>query len=204
MMTSPHRNGTHAQRMRGGFARIATRLLAFALASALACGDAFAQPDIPLEYAVKATYLYKLAPFIGWPPGAFVSPDAPFPICVVGNDPFDDFLTRAVSGRAFGTHPFVVRRLDALTGDADCRIAYIGRLHSQSLQQALMAVQGRPVLTVTDSDTAADNGSIMQFVIEGGHVRFDIDNSAAARNHLSISSKLLDLAAVVKNTAEAM
>ena len=198
MMTSPHHNGTDAQRMRGRFARIAICLLA----SALACGDAFAQPaqpDVPLEYAVKATYLYKLAPFINWPPDAFASPDAPFPICIVGDDPFDDFLVRAVSGRSIGTHPFVVRRLEALTGDSDCRIAYIGRLRSQSLQQALMAVQGRPVLTVTDSDTAADNGSIMQFVIEGGHVRFDIDNSAAARNHLSISSKLLNLAAVVKD-----
>lgn len=173
-----------------------------ALSLALACGGAFAQPaqpDLPLEYAVKATYLYKLAPFINWPPSAFTSPDAPFPICVVGDDPFDDFLVRAVSGRSFGTHPFVVRRLEALTDDADCRIAYIGRLHSQGLQDALAAVQGRPVLTVTDSSIATGNGSIMQFVIEGGHVRFDIDNAAAARNHLSISSKLLNLAALVKD-----
>ena len=196
--TSIHRNGRNARRTRGAHAWATICLVAFALA----CGGAFAQspqPDIPLEYAVKATYLYKLAPFIDWPPGAFASPNAPFPICVVGEDPFDDFLAHAIAGRAFGTHPFVVRRLDALTGDADCRIAYIGRLHSQNMEQALAAVQGRPVLTVTDSDTMADNGSIMQFVIEGGRVRFDIDNAAAARNHLSISSKLLSLAAVVKN-----
>ncbi|HJU06931.1 MAG TPA: YfiR family protein [Rhodanobacteraceae bacterium] len=184
-----------ANRMRGVRLCLAVCLLA------LAC-VAFAQSaesDIPLEYAVKATYLYKLAPFIDWPPGAFASVDAPFPICVVGDDPFDGFLAHAVTGRTFGTHPFVVRRLDALTGDSDCRIAYIGRLHSQTIAQALAAVQGKPVLTVTDSDILADNGSIMQFVIEGGRVRFDVDNAAAARNHLSISSKLLNLAAVVKN-----
>ncbi|MGH8212783.1 MAG: YfiR family protein [Rhodanobacteraceae bacterium] len=200
MTNLAHCNGFDAQRMRGRRARLCVTvcLTAFALAR----GDAFAQsaqPDIPLEYAVKATYLYKLAPFINWPPNAFASPDAPFAICVIGDDPFDDFLAHAVSGRTFGTHPFVVRRLDALTDDTDCRIAYIGRLHSQSLQQALTAVQGQPVLTVSDSDTAAGNGSIMQFVIEGGRVRFDIDSTAAARNHLSISSKLLNLAAAVKN-----
>ena len=195
-MTTPfHSTGQDANRTRGVRLCAATCLLAFALAYCAAS----AQPDIPLEYAVKATYLYKLAPFIDWPPGAFASPNAPFPICVVGEDPFDDFLAHAIAGRTFGTHPFVVRRLDALTGDADCRIAYIGRLHSQNMEQALAAVQGRPVLTVTDSDTMADNGSIMQFVIEGGRVRFDIDNAAAERNHLSISSKLLSLAAVVKN-----
>jgi hypothetical protein len=199
MAISFHRCRPAARRTRGAGVRwcIAICMISFALAYC----DAWPQsePDIPLEYAIKATYLYKLAPFIDWPPDAFASPDAPFPICVVGEDPFDGFLAHAIAGRAFGTHPFVVRRLDALTNDADCRIAYIGRLHSQSLQDALAAVQGRPVLTVTDSDTAVDNGSIMQFVIEGGHVRFDIDNLAAARNHLSISSKLLNLAAVVKN-----
>jgi hypothetical protein len=31
-----------------------------------------------------------------------------------------------------------------------------------------------------------------------GHVRFEIDNAAAARNHLVISSKLLNLALAVK------
>ncbi len=190
-----HSKSPAANRVRGARLFLAVGTLA------LACG-AFAQSgesDIPLEYAVKATYLYKLAPFIDWPPGAFASADAPFAICVVGDDPFDDFLAHAIAGRAFGMHPFVVHRLDALTGDADCRIAYIGRLHSQSVAQALASVQGTPVLTVTDSDTVADNGSIMQFVIKGGRVRFDIDNAAAARNHLSISSKLLNLAAVVKN-----
>src|SRR6185312_11244834 len=114
--TSIHRNGMKAQRTRRSHAWLMICLMALSLA--LACGGAFAQPaqpDIPLEYAVKATYLYKLAPFINWPPSAFTSPDAPFPICVVGDDPFDDFLVRAVSGRSFGTHPFVVRRLEALT-----------------------------------------------------------------------------------------
>ena len=33
------------------------------------------QPAISLEYAVKATYLYKLAPFVNWPPGTFHSAD---------------------------------------------------------------------------------------------------------------------------------
>ena len=75
----------------------------------------------------------------------------------------------------------------------------VAEMRLTAAQQALAAAQGRPVLTVTDSNTAAEGGGIMQFVIEGGHVRFDIDNAAAARNHLSISSKLLNLAASVKD-----
>ena len=156
------------------------------------------QPDISLEFAVKATYLYKLAPFVNWPPGTFASPDAPFDICVLGHDPFDDFLEKAVSGRKLGTHPFTVRRLETIAPDDDCRIVFIGYTGAAQIQEALRALDGKPVLTVTDSRDVDGPGGIVRFVIRHGHVRFEIDNAAAARNHLVISSKLLNLAVAVK------
>ncbi|HEX5953261.1 MAG TPA: YfiR family protein [Rhodanobacteraceae bacterium] len=156
------------------------------------------QPEISLEYAVKATYLYKLAPFVNWPPATFKAPDAPFSICVVGPDPFDDFLEKAVSGRRLGTHPFQVRRMDAVSRDDDCQIVFIGYAQPDKTRGALEALQGRPVLTVIDSRQSDVAGSVVQFVMRRGHVRFEIDNAAAARNHLVISSKLLNLALAVK------
>jgi hypothetical protein len=174
------------------------------IAMALLCASAesMAQPTpahISLEYAVKATYLYKLAPFVNWPPRTFTAPNAPFQICIVGDDPFDDYLEKAVAGHSLGSHPFAVQRLDKLEAGAECQIAFIGHLSKQSLADALSAVEGKPVLTVTDSNASGEDGSIMQFVIEHGRVRFDIDTSAAARNHLAISSKLLNLALAVKD-----
>lgn len=178
--------------------------LEFLLALLLACASCPspaqpAPPDVSLEYAVKATYLYKLAPFVNWPPSAFAASNAPFEICVVGDDPFDNFLKDAVAGRSFGAHAFAVRKLQALTPGADCQIVFISHLSSQSIRQALDAVDGKPVLTVIDSTASPDQGGIVQFVINHGHVGFEIDTSAAARNHISISSKLLNLAVAVKD-----
>lgn len=174
-----------------------------ALALLLACvgGETLAQPTSPavsLEYAVKATYLYKLAPFVNWPPTEFTVATAPFRICVVGDDPFDNFLEKAVAGRSYGAHPFQVRKLQALTPTEDCQIAFIGRLQGQSVRQALDAVDGKPVLTVTDSTEAVDQAGIVQFVIDHGRVAFAINTAAAARNHLTVSSKLLSLAVAVR------
>ncbi|MGH8190723.1 MAG: YfiR family protein [Rhodanobacteraceae bacterium] len=163
--------------------------------------DAFAQsqqPDVSLEYAVKATYLYKLAPFVNWPPGTFSSPDAPFEICVLGHDPFDDFLAKAIKGRKLGTHPFKVRKLDAVVHSSDCQIVFIGYADANEVREALHTFDGEPVLTVTDSNDPDNSGSVVQFVMDEGHVRFDVDEAAAQRNHLEISSKLLDLAMTVK------
>ena len=184
-----------------------TCLLVLLLAYAAGAVQAHAMPLQPpaqpapqavsLEYAVKATYLYKLAPFVNWPAEEFATPDAPFRICVVGDDPFDDFLENAVAGRHFGNHPFEVHRMDSLTPDANCQIAFLSHVPSQGIPQALDAVKGRPVLTVVDSNVP-DRGGIMQFVITQGRVRFEIDTAAAARNHLTISSKLLNLALVAR------
>jgi hypothetical protein len=179
----------------------------YLLALLLTCviGEALCQPPsaqeaVSLEYAVKATYLYKLAPFVNWPPTAFATATAPFRICVVGDDPFDDYLDKAVAGHNLDGHPFEVRRLDALTPAEDCQVAFISHLAAQNVHAVLDAVSGTPVLTVTDS-TAAGQGGIVQFVIRDGRVAFEVDTAAAARNHLTISSKLLQLAVAVKGGA---
>ena len=115
-----------------------------------------------------------------------------------GADVVDVELADAVVGRRFGTHAFEVLRLDALTADAGCQIAFIGQLPVQTTRQALAAVDGKPVLTVVDS-AAPDEQGIVQFVIRQGRVGFEINIAAAARNHLTISSKLLSLALKVNS-----
>ena len=179
------------------------RLAKWVITVALVCAasESCAQPTPPrisLEYAVKATYLYKLAPFVNWPPDTFTAANEPFRICVAGEDPFDHYLEKAVAGRSLGTHPFAVSHIDTVTANTDCQVIFISHLQSQSVSQALEAVRGEPVLTVTDSTASPDSGSIMQFVIEHGRVRFDVNTSAATRNHLTISSKLLNLALAVE------
>ena len=189
-------------RSRVGADRDRAGKLRWLLASLLACATcgALAQPvtdAVSLEYAVKATYLYKLAPFVNWPPDEFASADAPFQICVVGTDPFGDYLDKAVVGRGMGAQPFAVRRLESVDGAEDCRVLFISQLPEMAAREALAAVSGKPVLTVTDS-TVPNAGGIVHFVIDRGRVGFEINTDAAARNQLSISSKLLQLAVAIK------
>lgn len=157
-------------------------------------------PAATLEYEVKATYLYKLAPFVNWPPDTFEAAGAPLRICVAGDDPFGDYLEHAVAGQHFGTHPFQVQRLQALPAATPCQIVFVSHLPTQDLDQALGTLEGKPVLTVLDS-TLPGHGGVVQFVMDHGHVKFAIDVAAAARNHLTINSKLLNLALKVRGTS---
>jgi hypothetical protein len=173
------------------------RWIAAALAC-LACQTATADPaPPPLEVAVKAAYLAKFAPFVVWPEQAFAAPNAPLVLCVQGDDPFDGMLDRLTAGESVGAHAVIVRRMPRLDPDSGCQIAYLAGSSVQSTAAALKAVEGQPVLTVTDAEAGGGKG-IVTLVLVGGRVRFMIDAEKAGQSQLGISSKLLALAVEVK------
>lgn len=149
-----------------------------------------------MEQAVKATYLYKFAPFVEWPTSAFASAASPFNICVLGADPFGPTLDTAVNGQRIDAHPVTVTRLQKVDGASRCHVLYLGASRTQTLQEALWAVRGKPVLTVSEQ---ANAGAIIRFVIKENRVRFDIDTTAAAANGVTLSSRLLALANSIKS-----
>lgn len=146
-----------------------------------------------LEYSVKANYLVRFAAFVEWPPRAFSGPQTPVVICVVGRDPFGGALDTAARAQTAYGRPLAVRRpaATALTG---CHIVYVG----EGGGAALTAAAGQPgVLLVTDGAATPERGCV-HFVVSEGRVRFHIDQLAASRNGLMISSRLLNLALTVQ------
>ena len=150
-----------------------------------------------LEYQVKAAYLYKLVSFVDWPSGSLPPPGAPITLCVAGDDPFGSVLDQAVRNQQVNGHPLAVRRMATVSQSAGCQVLYIAGSRRQSVASALQAAKGAPSLTVTEGPQTP--GSIIQFVVQDGRVRFTIDVTAAAQNGLTISSKLLSLALSVKD-----
>jgi len=144
------------------------------------------------EYAVKAAFLYNFTKFVDWPAAAF--PDAGvFKICVLGDDPFGGSL-QAIAGEQVGSRKLKVARTDAASRSGGCQILFISRSERDRIPQILAAVKGAPVLTVGDGKGLADDGVIVNFILEGTRVRFEINTESAERAGLQISSKLLQLA----------
>ncbi|HZK90919.1 MAG TPA: YfiR family protein [Stellaceae bacterium] len=149
--------------------------------------------DNPLEIAIKATYLVKFAGFVEWPAAAFESAASPLNICIVGT-PLAGVADRAVAGQAVGQHPLAVRHIAAATHGGGCHILFTAGAVQQPVETALDAVRHEPVLTVTDLPTTAARKGIINFVLQNGHVRFEIDDREAGQDGLRISSQLLALA----------
>lgn len=146
------------------------------------------------EYALKAAFLYKFAPFVEWPPRAFPLPSTPLTICIAGSDPFGPLADQAMSGQEFGPRGATLRRIaSAEAGSGSCHVMFIGPNGGSP-----SALRGHSVLTITDGDRSADEKGVIHFVIRGNRVRFEIDDRAAQQGGLTISSKLLSLAESVR------
>lgn len=174
------------------------RLVGAALTLILAAvvpASASAEPSV--EYAVKANYLYKLGPFIDWPPRAFPSAGSAFNVCILGEDPFGSALDEAVRGQTVNGHPVVVRRIKAVPTDGRCQVLYLGRSHAEPAGEVLRMLQGQPVLTVTDAGQGVFGGMV-HFLLQNGRVRFALNVAAAEASGLQISSKLQSLAVSVQ------
>lgn len=166
---------------------------------AVACLFLLAHPqpalsqDSALEHAVKAAYLYKFAPFVEWPSPGAEFPAGTFTICVVGDADTGNLLLQVANGQQVNSHPIVVRQFAQINSNPGCSILYAAG-SPDDVARDLAAVRGMPVLTVTNGNPTPAASGMISFVLQDGHVRFDIDTAAAASAGLVISSKLLNLA----------
>ncbi len=150
-----------------------------------------------LEYAVKASFLYKFGDYVRWPLASFPSDTTPVVLCVVGDDPFGRTLDDATNGEHIGMHPITVRRSPAVVTESGCNILFTRGSAAQSVANVLKAVAGQPVLTITETIDEGPRG-IINFAIRDNRVRFEIDEQTATTHQLEISSKLLSLAVAVR------
>lgn len=176
--------------------RAAKALLAV-LALAGVPSRANAQSLVTSEYAVKAAFLYNFARFVEWPEGAFLNPREPVTFCVMGQDPFGPELEATIDGKTVMGRQVVIRRPSQILELAACRILFVSASERPRFQQILASVGHRPVLTVGEDEGFARTGGIINFVVERSRVRFQINQGAAERAGLKISSRLLELGEVV-------
>jgi len=153
-----------------------------------------AQAAPPSEYQLKAAYLFNFAKFVEWPTGAFAQATSPMVIGVLGDNPFGGDLERTIHGKSINDHPMQVRAVQSLGDAKQCHILFISPSEKKRLPEIVAALRGVPVLTVGESEGFPEAGGMINFVLEGNKIRFQINNDAARNAGLKISSKLLSLA----------
>ena len=169
---------------------------------AIVAGAMLFAPSLPAqvdEYHVKAFFLYNFARYVEWPGP---SGKEPIGICLLGFDPFGPTLDLAVSGKAVNGRPFVIRRISDLPPDAACNIVFVHSSEQKRFRAKISAIRGAGILSVGETSTFLADGGVINFFLEDGKVRFEINAAAASRERLRISSRLMSLSQSPKGDSQ--
>jgi hypothetical protein len=147
---------------------------------------------------VKAAFLFNFAAFTEWPSDTLAA-GRPLTLCVMGDVSVVDALERAISGRHVEGHELAVQIVTLDDPIRSCQLLYAGGLDAEHSVELLQALRGAAVFTVGDSDRFAESGGVAQLIFEGDRMRFAINVASARRARLTLSSKLLGLAKLVKD-----
>jgi hypothetical protein len=173
-----------------------TRCGAFLLLASLA----LALPALALgveEYRVKGAFLYSFAKFVEWPRDSIVGTNDELRVCVLGSGEVTSVLSEVMHGKSAGKRGVTVRRIDDLTEVGWCRIFFLTKSADMEPEVIANSLGAASVLTVGETSGFASRGLMVNFVTESSKVRFEINEKAAERAGLKISSKLLRLASSV-------
>jgi hypothetical protein len=181
--------------------RILARLLGRGVAAVLAAAYltlpvAAAQTD--REPALKAEFLLNFARFTDWP--AEVLPGlAPLSICVAGDSAVADALAALVDDKTLAGRPLVVRMVISAASMPPCHILYVAA-HRDAEDGALRAAFTQPaVLSISDEKFFARAGGIVELSVDDNKMQFAVNVDAVRRAGLHVSSRLLDLATIVRD-----
>lgn len=159
-----------------------------------------AQSPRPTDYQVKAAYLYNFGRFIEWPPEG-TAKTTPFTVCILGQDPFGPILDSLLAGETISGKSVVAKRISSPRESPSCQILFLSAAESSRVSKVIEALDKEAVLTVSDMPEFSRHGGMIQFVLEGNRVRFEVNLAATQRAHLTLSSELLKVATTVRKEA---
>lgn len=163
-------------------------LTALIWALAVSAGVAGDRPTAPVEQ-LRALYVQRLVKYVTWPQGEGPEPGGQVIIAAtdVGelrpyfNEDSDSPRFRLVQWPADDFHVLV------LTGAPEREMAAI-----------LKRVVGRPVLTISENRASLRQGAVINFYVNNGKLKLEINPEAASRSGLTISSRLLQLSRIYR------
>lgn len=157
----------------------------------------WAQGLKPTDYDVKAVYLYNFGRFVEWPASAMTYGDS-FNVCILGQDPFGRALDDTLAGENIGGRSVTAKRISTPQEAVGCQILFISYVEDSRLTKIMEALNKGAVLTVSDIPQFSQRGGMIQFVLDGKRVRFEVNLTAVQRAGLTLSSELLKVATTIR------
>jgi hypothetical protein len=166
----------------------------------MATVPATAQSHTPSDVEVKAAFLVNFPKYVEWPATAFATTNSPIRVAIFGDDNVAAEFEKILKDRkVLPGRPVEFKRITSegeLTGDY--QILFLGESRRDRIPGILESLKNTSILTVGENEGFLDQNGIINLIHRNKKIRIEVNLAAARQAHLSISSKLLNVADTVK------
>jgi hypothetical protein len=146
------------------------------------------------ERAVRAAFVYNLTKYVRWP-----DQTREITVCAAGNDNMGPLLKKVIDGKDIDGRPIHVLLQPADANASRCDIVYVSKTAPTSTKTMLERTRGTAMLTVGEEDNFVRGGGMVGLVRIGDRIELEVNLEAVQAAGLSISSRLLDLAVIMRS-----
>ncbi|MEI6205205.1 MAG: YfiR family protein [Desulfuromonadales bacterium] len=148
------------------------------------------------EFKIKAAMLYNFTKYVEWPPETGAA-GKQLNVCITGNSPIKRHIDQ-LQGKQANGRTLAVRFVTSPDEISGCNMLFIDSSEYRRLSAFLQQGSRKPMLTVSDISQFASLGGMIGFFEQDDKIRFEINQDATLQAGITISSKLLKLARLVK------
>ena len=168
--------------------------------------SAISEEKVLGEDTLKALYSYKFALFAEWPDAKQNTASTDLDFCIIGRNPFGQTALDSIQGKPVKDKSIHVEVFSngVLSEESlnNCHVAFISSSESHRLSAILDNLQRRPILSISEIPGFSSHGGMITLIKAGDHIQFEINPDAIQQAGLTMSSKIIELATLVKTTHE--
>jgi hypothetical protein len=147
------------------------------------------------DYKYHSVFIYNFTKYIQWPSGA---QNGTFVIGVLGNSSMLGELEKLMTNKTVGTQTIVIKKITNISESSSCHAVFIPS-HKSGQFDADPVLRAKPVLFITEMEGLGKKGSHINFIIQDGKLRFELNQTTILESGLKVSSQLNSLALTVYN-----
>ena len=165
------------------------KIFAFLLFSLLV-NSAFAQIE-----KMQAAFMYNFTMLVNWP-ASYQSGD--FVIAVLGSGAINKELEDMSKQKKAGAQTIVIKKVSSASEIGNVQMVYVSNAAKSKIADVVAKTASNATLVVTESDGAAKDGSIINFMLVDEKLRFELNESKASAKGLKLAANLIKLGIPVK------
>jgi hypothetical protein len=169
-------------------------LISFAMLGLAPARGFTAETPALREHELKAAFVYNFTKFVEWPSGSFPGTNAPFVVAVAGHSPCTAELEKIAKERKINGRQMIIKKVVTFDAAQDAQALFVSVSEDSRSRDWLAAVRGRSVLTIGESELFCKQGGVINFLLEGEKIRFEINMDQAEASGLKVSAQLQKLA----------